>query len=37
MKQYKITSDNISKDSPDDCYLDPNDPIQEIKVLQFPI
>lgn len=35
MKQYKITSDNISKDSPDDCYLDPNDPIQEIKVLQY--
>lgn len=35
MKQYKITSDNINKDSPDDCYLDPNDPVQEIKVLQY--
>ncbi len=35
MKQYRITSDNISKDSPDDCYLDANDPIHEIKILQY--
>lgn len=35
MKQYKITSENIGTDSPDDCYLDPNDPINEIKVLQY--
>jgi hypothetical protein len=35
MKQYRITSDNINKDSPDDCHLDPNDPIQEIKILQY--
>jgi hypothetical protein len=35
MKQYRITSDNINKDSPDDCHLDPNDPIKEIKILQY--
>lgn len=35
MKQYKITSENIGTDSLDDCYLDPNDPINEIKVLQY--
>jgi hypothetical protein len=35
MKQYRITSDNINKDSPDDCHLDANDPIQEIKILQY--
>lgn len=35
MKQYKITSDNLNQDSTDDCYLAPNDPIHEIKVLQY--
>jgi hypothetical protein len=35
MKQYKITSDNIGQNSPDDCYLAPDDPIHEIKVLQY--
>jgi hypothetical protein len=35
MKQYKITSDNLNQNSPDDCYLDPNDPVNEIKVLQY--
>jgi hypothetical protein len=35
MKQYRITSDNLNMDGKDDCYLDPNDPIQEIKVLQY--
>jgi hypothetical protein len=34
MKQYKITSDHINQDSADDCYLDPNDPIHEIKAIQ---
>lgn len=34
MKQYRITTANINQDSDDDCYLDPNDPIHEIKVLQ---
>ncbi len=35
MKQYRVTSENLNQDSNDDCYLDPNDPIQEIKVLQY--
>jgi hypothetical protein len=35
MKQYKITTDNINKDSADDCVLDPNDPIREIKQMQY--
>ena len=35
MKQYKITTDNINKDTPEDCVLDPNDPINEIKRLQY--
>jgi hypothetical protein len=32
MKQYKITSANILQDSQEDCYLDPNDPIHELKI-----
>ena len=35
MKQNNITSDNLNQNSPDDCYLDPNDPVNEIKVLQY--
>jgi len=35
MKQYKVTTDGINKDSPEDCYLDPTDPIHEIKVMQY--
>jgi hypothetical protein len=31
MKQYKITTEHLNQDSPDDCVLDPNDPINEIK------
>ncbi len=34
MKQYRVTSENINLSSDDDCYLDPNDPVNEIKVLQ---
>jgi hypothetical protein len=34
MKQYRVTTDNLNQNSNDDCYLDPNDPINEIKVLQ---
>jgi hypothetical protein len=34
MKQYKITTENLNQDSADDCYLDPNDPVNQIKVLQ---
>lgn len=33
MKQYKVTSQDLNQDSPDDCYLDPNDPIHELKAL----
>lgn len=35
MKQYKITSQNLNQDSNDDAYLSPDDPIHEIKVLQY--
>jgi hypothetical protein len=35
MKQYYITSDNLSKDSDDDCYLAPDDPIHELKIGQL--
>lgn len=35
MKQYKITTDNISKDTEEDCVLDPNDPMNEIKRMQY--
>lgn len=35
MKQYKITTDNLLKDSDEDCYLSPNDPIQELKIVQY--
>lgn len=35
MKQYKITSENIPQDSSEDAYIDPSDPINEIKVLQY--
>jgi hypothetical protein len=34
MKQYKINSEHINQDSTDDCYLDPNDPIHELKIIQ---
>ena len=33
MKQYRITSQDLNQDSPDDCYLSPEDPIQELKIL----
>jgi len=33
MKQYKITSQDLNQDSPDDCYLAPNDPVHELKIL----
>ena len=35
MKQYRITSDNIPQDSPDDAYLAPDDPIHELKIVQY--
>jgi hypothetical protein len=33
MKQYRITSEDINQDSPDDCFIAPDDPIHEIKAL----
>lgn len=35
MKQYRITSENINIDSPDDAYLSPDDPIQELKITNY--
>lgn len=35
MKQYKITTDHLNKDSADDCVLDPSDPYFEIKSIQY--
>jgi len=35
MKQYKITSENISQNSPDDCYITPEDPINELKIASY--
>jgi hypothetical protein len=35
MKQYYITKENILQNSPDDCYLAPEDPIQELKIASF--
>lgn len=35
MKQYKVTSDNRLMDSPDDCYIDPSDPIHELKAVSI--
>jgi hypothetical protein len=31
MKQYRITTANITPSADDDCYLAPNDPIHELK------
>lgn len=31
MRQFRITSQNLNQDSSDDCYLDPSDPIHELK------
>jgi len=33
MKQYRITSQDLNQSSDDDCYLAPDDPIQELKAL----
>lgn len=35
MKQYKIKSEHINLDSPDDAYLASDDPIQELKVITY--
>ena len=33
MKQYRITTQDVLQDSPDDCYIAPDDPIHELKVI----
>ena len=35
MKQYHITTDNIPQDSDDDAYIAPDDPLNELKVIQY--
>jgi hypothetical protein len=35
MKQYYITTDNIPKDSDEDAYIAPGDPLNELKVIQY--
>lgn len=30
-KQYRITTENIPQSSDNDCYLEPDDPIHELK------
>ena len=34
MKQYRITTEHLNQDSPDDCYLAPDDPVHELKAIQ---
>lgn len=33
MKQYRITSEHLNAPEDGDCYLSPDDPIQEIKAI----
>lgn len=35
MKQYRITSEHLNNDSTDDAYLSPDDPIHELKAIQY--
>ena len=35
IKQYYITHENMVQDSPDDCYLAPEDPIHALKVVSY--
>lgn len=35
MKQYRITSENLNQDREDDAYLSPDDPIHELKIVQY--
>jgi hypothetical protein len=35
MRQYNITSEHIPQDSSDDAYLAPDDPLQELKIVQY--
>ena len=35
MTQYRITTENIGTDSPDDCILPSDDIVHELKILQY--
>ena len=35
MKQYKITTEHLNNDTTDDAYLAPDDPIHELKAIQY--
>jgi len=35
MKQYRITTEHLPQDSDEDAYLSPDDPIHELKVVQY--
>ncbi len=35
MKQYRITTEHLNQSSSDDCVLPPDDPINEIKSMQY--
>jgi hypothetical protein len=35
LKQYRITTENLIHKSPDDCVLDSNDPIHQLKEMQY--
>lgn len=35
MKQYRITSSDLSQDTDEDAYLAPDDPIQELKLTSY--
>lgn len=35
IKQYYITHENMVQDSPDDCYLAPEDPIHALKTVSY--
>lgn len=35
MKEYRITTENLDKNSNDDAYLSPDDPINELKIIQY--
>jgi len=35
LKQYKITSENIDKSDVADAYISPDDPINELKIIQY--
>ena len=35
MKQFRITTEHLNQDTSNDAYLSPDDPIQELKIVQY--